>query len=415
MITDYITCSKLHSATESLAQIDIDTFLEYLEVRRYSKRTIQSYLSCVLHYFYWRRTLNENNWLDVDESKINLFIARHLPKCKCPPSFHRARASARAALGLWRKLITEVAHPPALSAEDEIFQKYDTYLASVAGLVPASRKARCRYGRELLAWLRRILGKTIHELTQQDVATYVYQRASDLLPGSLTAMVSALGCFVSYLSSTKQCAISLPVYIPRPKPIYVIPAYKALTMQELTSILQSFDLETSIGKRDYCMARCLTELGLRTADTAGITLDNINWRHRVLTLKPGKNHRQHQLPIPPSLFEAMVDYVQNGRPITVARALFVYHRAPLGQAVTTATVRGAIRRGFERAGIAADRQQPHRFRHTMATRLLSAGQAIKPIADVLGHQSYEASNRYTHVDTDSLKDIAMPWPKGGDV
>jgi site-specific recombinase XerD len=138
--------------------------------------------------------------------------------------------------------------------------------------VPASRKARCQYGRDLLVWLRRILNKTVEELTQQDVATYVYQRSSGLVPSSITAMVSALGCFVSYLSSTKHCAISLPIYIPRPKPIYAIPAYKALTMQELTSILQSFDLETAIGKRDYCMARCLTELGLRTANAMQLAI-----------------------------------------------------------------------------------------------------------------------------------------------
>jgi site-specific recombinase XerD len=413
MISDYISCPKLLSASEYLSQTDINTFLEYLEVRRYSKRTIQSYISCVVHYFSWRRSVNKANYLALNENKIKLFICRHLPNCKCPPAFHKARTSSSASLELWRKLITEVAYPTVLSPVDELFQKYDTYLASVVGLVEASRKARNRYGRELLAWLRRALGKGVAELTQQDVATYIYQRSSSLAPASVTAMVSALGCFVSYLSSTGQCSISLPVYIPRPKPLYAIPAFEALTTQELTLILQSFDLNTAIGKRDYCMARCLIDLGLRTADTTGIILDNIDWRHRVLTLKPGKNHRQHRLPIPDLLFEAMVDYVQSGRPSTNDRALFVYHRAPLGKVVTSATVRGAIRRAFERAGMPSDRQQLHRFRHTMATRLLSAGQAIKPIADVLGHQSHESSNRYTHVDIDNLKEVAMPWPEGG--
>ena len=66
MVSDYITCSKLHSVTESLSSTDINIYLEYLEVRRYSKRTIQSYLSCILHCFYWRMALNKANWLDVD-------------------------------------------------------------------------------------------------------------------------------------------------------------------------------------------------------------------------------------------------------------------------------------------------------------------------------------------------------------
>ncbi|WP_277432376.1 tyrosine-type recombinase/integrase [Vibrio sp. 1180_3] len=415
MISDYIKCPKLLSASECLPQTDINTYLEYLEAKHYSKRTINSYIGCVIHYFSWQRNVNKDHWLEVDNSKIGEFISLHLNNCKCPPSFHRGRNSCRASLRLWCRLIVEVAYPPTLSPEDELFKKYDAYLASVSGLVKVTRIARCRYGRELLNWLNRACARNVTELTQQDVATYVYQRSVKLTPGTITAMVSALGCFVSYLSSTGQCSIPLPIYIPRPKPIYEIPAYQALTTQEIKSILQSFDLNTSVGKRDYCLARCMTELGLRTDDAARISLDNIDWRHQVLTLDPGKNHRQHRLPIPDLLLEAMVDYVQNGRPSTTDRALFVYHRAPLGQAVTVATVRGVIRRAFVRAGIAGDRHQVHRFRHTMATRLLSSGQTIKSIADVLGHQSYEASNRYTHVDIDNLSDVAMPWPQGDEI
>lgn len=414
MVSHYIKCKKLELASEFLKQTDVNKYLKYLEEKRYSFSTIESYLSCVIHYFSWRRTFDKANGLLLDESKIHSFIHRHLPKCKCPSSFHRARTSASASLRLWKRLITDVNHPPVLSKQDKVLHEYDIYLASVPGIVLASRKARIRYGRELLDWMHRALDKTLEDLTQQDVATYVYQRSSKLAPGSISAMVCALGCFVTYLSLTKQCAISLPLYIPRPKPVHAIPAYETLTEQELCKILECFDLETPMGKRDYCMARCLIDLGLRTADTAGIVLDNIDWRNRTLTLKPGKNHRQHILPLPPLLFDAIVDYVQHGRPTTTDRALFVYHRAPLGQAVTTSAVRSAIIRGFKRTEIAVNKQQLHRFRHTMATRLINANQAIKLIADVLGHQSYEATNRYTHVNIDNLKQVAMEWPKGGD-
>ena len=413
MISDYIKCPNLLSASEHLPKTDINTYLEYLETRHYSKSTIQRYISCVIHYFSWQREINKEHWLEMGESNINLFLSLHLSSCKCPLSFHRGRTSCSASLRLWCRLIAEVAYPPTLSPEDELFKEYDAYLTSVAGLAKATRVTRCRYGRELINWLNRACARNVTELTQQDIATYVYQRSPELAPGTITAIVSALGCFVNYLSSTGQCSIQLPVYIPRPKPVYAIPEYQALTTQEVKSILQSFNLHTAIGKRDYCLARCMADLGLRTRDTARISLDNIDWRHQVLTLEPGKNHRQHRLPIPDLLFKAMVDYVQNGRPSTIDRALFVYHRAPLGQGVTAATVRGVVRRAFVRAGIAGDRQQVHRFRHTMATRLLSSGQEIKSIADVLGHQSYESSNRYTHVDIDNLSDVAMSWPQGG--
>jgi site-specific recombinase XerD len=73
-----------------------------------------------------------------------------------------------------------------------------------------------------------------------------------------------------------------------------------------------------------------------------------------------------------------------------------------------------MRRGYARANISPNRRQLHRFRHTMATRLLKSGASIKSISDVLGHQSIEASNRYTHVDINSLKNIGLQWPQGGE-
>ena len=228
-------------------------------------------------------------------------------------------------------------------------------------------------------------------------------------------MVSALGCFVTYLSSKQYCPISLPIYIPRPKPVYTIPAYKEFSVPEMEAVLQSFDRETAIGKRDYAIARCLVELGMRACDTARLSLDGIDWRHRVVTLEPSKNRRQLRLPITDELFDALADYVKNGRPTTTDRAVFVYHRAPCGYAITASTVRGVVRRSFSRAGIPLNRSQLHRFRHTMATRLLKSGSSIKSIADVLGHQSLEASNRYTHVDINSLRAIALPWPDGGEL
>jgi len=413
MISSYIKCPKLLSECQRLAESDVKEYICYLEMQRYSTKTIISYVSSVVHFFSWRRKINGVQPTTITDKLIGSFLSRHLKSCKCPSSFHRGQASCAASLRLWRRIIES--EPPSIATEnDKLFDKYDDYLESVVGLVKSSRQAKYRHGRDFVTWLKRHLAKDVGELTLQDLAAYVYQRSSNLAPGSVTAMVSALGCFVTYLSSNCYCSISLPIYIPRPKPLYIIPVYEELSSDELEAVLLSFNRSTSIGKRDYGMACCLIELGLRTSDTAHLSLDGIDWRHRVLTLESGKNRRQLRLPISDRLFDALVDYVQSGRPSTTDRALFVYHRAPLGQAVSASTVRGAIRRSFARAGISPNRRQLHRFRHTMATRLLNAETPIKSIADVLGHQSIEASNRYAHVDINRLRSVGLPWPDGGE-
>ena len=414
MTTEYIKCPVLLSESQKMDQSELQKYINYLDARRYSKRTIAAYISSVIHYFSWRRRLEKNRSIEVSDKHIRSFISRHLRTCKCPPSFHRGRTSCGASLRLWFRINRKKGLASAPTKEEKLFEEYGDYLESVAGLVKTSRQTRCRYGRELIIWLNEHLSKDIGELNLADLAAYVYQRSSALAPGSVTAMVSALGCFVTYLSSRQYCHIPLPIYIPRPKPVYTIPAYKELSVPEMEAVLQSFDRETAIGKRDYAITRCLVELGMRACDTARLSLDGIDWRHRIITLESSKNRRQLRLPITDQLFDALADYVENGRPTTTERTLFVYHRAPCGYAITASTVRGAVRRGFSRAGTPLNRRQLHRFRHTMATRLLNSGTSIKSIADVLGHQSFEASNRYTHVDINSLRTIALPWPYGGE-
>ncbi len=414
MITEYIKCPVLFAEYQHLDESSVKEYINHLETRRYSHGTITSYVSCVVHYFSWRRSIGKSHSVEISGKHIRSFLSRHLRTCKCPPSFQRGRASCGASLRLWFRIIAEKDLVIISTKEDNLLVEYEKYLESVAGLASTTRQARCRYGRELIIWLQNHLAKDIDQLALKDLAAYVYQRSSALAPASITAMVSALGCFVTYLSSREYCTIPLPIYIPRPKPVYAVPPYKELSVAEMETVLQSFDRETAIGKRDYAIVRCLIELGLRTCDTARLSLDGIDWRHRVVTLEPGKNRRQLRLPINDQLFDAWVDYIKNGRPTTTERTLFVYHRAPIGYAITPGTVRGAMHRGFTRAGIDPSRRQLHRFRHTMATRLLKSGASIKSIADVLGHQSYEASNRYTHVDIDSLRTIALPWPDGGE-
>ncbi len=169
----------------------------------------------------------------------------------------------------------------------------------------------------------------------------------------------------------------------------------------------AFDRSTAMGKRDYAMARCLADLALRCQEVAALRLDNIDWRAGTVCLKQTKSHRVEQLPLPPSVAKALIDYLRQGRPSTSSSAVFVYHRAPVGEGVQKTTVRGAVRRAYTRAGLAWS--GTHILRHTAATRMLQGGASIKAIADVLRHRSIDTTMIYTKVDLPHLSGVAMPW------
>jgi site-specific recombinase XerD len=88
--------------------------------------------------------------------------------------------------------------------------------------------------------------------------------------------------------------------------------------------------------------------------------------------------------------------------------VFVRHVAPYDQPIGTGVVQRAVREAYRRCGLPYSRV--HVLRHSVASRLLSAGTPLKEIADVLRHRSLDTSAIYTKVDTTRLTAVALPWP-----
>src|SRR2546430_7334236 len=66
---------------------------------------------------------------------------------------------------------------------------------------------------------------------------------------------------------------------------------KGLTGQELKQFLAAFDRTTVDGRRNYAMARCLVDLGLRVGEVARLKLENFDWRQGTLQIVGTKGRR----------------------------------------------------------------------------------------------------------------------------
>ena len=410
MLESYIHSQTVLQQAAHISSNSLRDYLKYLESKGYSSRTIQCYLCAVLHCVRWLDEAGRIEELTPDD--VSFFLTRHLPRCRCPRSFQRDKKMLRAALNRW---IDVICQPPqfsqALNNNEKLVSSFDQYLATVAGLSDSTRHKRCQISHSFLDWISNRSAVQLETLCANDIADYIDECASHgASQGTLAVTVCSISRFLQFLSTNGLCPTTAMAYIPRPKLIEQIPVTPALTIQESEQLLNAFDRSYPVGKRDYAMARCLSDLGVRTSDVALLSLDDIDWRHDVIHFRPGKSRRSRSLPMPESLREAFIDYLCNARPLTATRALFVYHRAPKGEAVLPSTVRCAIRRAFERAGFPASVSQVHRLRHTVATRLLEQGNSLKTIADVLGNQCLETTTRYTFVDRQGLLAIALPWP-----
>jgi integrase/recombinase XerD len=110
--------------------------------------------------------------------------------------------------------------------------------------------------------------------------------------------------------------------------------------------------------------------------------------------------------------EALVAYLQRGRPQSEHRHIFLQCRPPF-QPLTRRAVWWVVRQAYQHAGLAPrPRTGSHLFRHTAASQMLNHGASFKDIADVLGHRSLQTTGIYAKLELDALAAVALPWLGG---
>ncbi|MEW6737823.1 MAG: site-specific integrase [Acidobacteriota bacterium] len=176
-------------------------------------------------------------------------------------------------------------------------------------------------------------------------------------------------------------------------------------------VLDSCDQQTAIGHRDYAILLLLARLGLRAGEVSSLSLNDIDWQAGIITVH-GKGNHLAQLPLPKDVGEAIVAYLQNGRPQTTSRALFIRGRAPIRGFKNQTSVSSVVEYALNRAGIDSPHKGAHIFRHTLATQMLRQGASLPEIGDLLRHRSIEVTTIYAKVDLVSLRKLALPWPGG---
>ena len=183
---------------------------------------------------------------------------------------------------------------------------------------------------------------------------------------------------------------------------------KTLSNEEVDQLISSLGEAGHAMRRSDAILRCALDLGLRSGEIARLSLDDINWHNGTIILRHTKGQREDIMPLPASTGEAIAAYLQQERPVTTSRAIFMRLIAPRDKPVSPHGVRKIIRQAFVRASLPYT--QSHLLRHTMASRLLASGSSIKEVADVLRHQSLNTTLIYAKVDSRKLIKVALPWP-----
>jgi integrase/recombinase XerD len=282
---------------------------------------------------------------------------------------------------------------------------YVDFLREERGLSSLSVDA---YRSDVQRFLQHSKRDDVRGLTTAEVSRAVLRETFDHSPASVRRFGVALRsflqyCYVAGIVDTDLSPSALPVSGRRRS---LLP--NGLTPREVNLLLRACDRRRDTGRRDYAAMLVMMRLGLRASEVAGLTLEDIDWRAGVITVR-GKGSRTDRLPLPADVGEAITAYLRRGRPSTPAREVFVRSMPPR-IALTRAGVTGLVLAASRRAGIGDVRA--HQLRHTAACQMLRSGVPPVQIGEVLRHRSAASTAIYARVDIDQLRLVARPWPIG---
>lgn len=169
-------------------------------------------------------------------------------------------------------------------------------------------------------------------------------------------------------------------------------------------------MSSARGLRDRAIILCIARLGLRAGEVCRLRLEDIDWREGVIRVRVRKTGHGALLPLTAEVGTALADYLQNGRPDTPAREVFVLSSQRIGAPISVSIVWRGVDRALTRAGIDAGSRGGNMLRHSLATGLLARGVGLGEIADLLGHSRLATTRIYAAVDIEALRQVALPWP-----
>ena len=388
----------------------LEPYAEYLAERGYSQVS------------FWKKTflINEfSRWLECEGVPVGEITSGHETAFLHDRAGHRVlKGGDRVALSgvtdwLRRQGVAQgtVAMSADMSDMDRILLEYRGWLREDRGLAPATIE---NYGGYVGCFLTEVSGGSeLHLASVRPVQITDYIRLlapKDRTFAAAKHIVTALRSFFRFARFRDYILIDLAATVPSVAGWSMASIPRAMPTEHVRALLAaSKTWRTPSGLRNRAILLLLARLGLRAGEIVRADLDDIDWNEGVLRV-PGKGRAERPLPLPHDVGEAIAVYLEQGRPETDCRRVFVRSRAPFDGLKSHSDICQIVARAIARAGIKPVSKGAHQLRHALAIDMLHAGATLTEIGQVLRHGSADATRRYAKVDIDALREVALPWP-----
>jgi site-specific recombinase XerD len=142
--------------------------------------------------------------------------------------------------------------------------------------------------------------------------------------------------------------------------------------------------------------------GLRVSEASKLKLSDIDRDRNLITIRASKGRKDRTTLLSQELLNALDDYLRK-----YPSRFWLFPGQPESQPLSVRSIEKIFSHAKEKAEIKKE-AGIHSLRHSFATHLLENGVDLRYIQELLGHESSETTEIYTHVSNKVLKNIQSP-------
>ena len=218
---------------------------------------------------------------------------------------------------------------------------------------------------------------------------------------SINRKLSSLRGFYKYMANNNIVKTNVFSLVNGPKKSKKLPRY--FEYNELEELFKVPDTRTPLGQRDSLILEMLYATGVRVGELVNIKVSDIDLGRRNIIIL-GKGNKERFVTYGEYCEDILKTYINTGRvSLNVKQSDYLFLNNNGGQ-LTDRGVRFILDKLIQKTSLNKN-ISPHMIRHSFATHLLNEGCDLLTVQKLLGHESIKATQIYTHVTTDRLKEV----------
>jgi site-specific recombinase XerD len=275
----------------------------------------------------------------------------------------------------------------------DLLQRYLRERGNARNLSPYTLR---NYGTDLEHFLYALAGWQIDPLRAQrtDLRRYLAVLLGDgVADASVRRKVSTIRSFYKWLRAENMLEVDPFFGVTGPQAGRRLP--DILTSEDIDRLIKAAEGSEPADLRDRALLELLYAAGLRVSEVASLDVAELDVRDRSVRVR-GKGKKERIGVFGEPAAKALQLYLRHGRPQLVSgkeAALFLNR---FGGRLTARSVQSLVRKYATKAGLPIA-VHPHLLRHSFATHLLDGGADLRVVQELLGHESPNTTQIYTHV------------------